>query len=80
MDNFARMMQLADEVFAVHDDPTQLQVDQDVLEQLQHLHPASVGQQADAIHAYRQAVTHRHRACAPASGVCRVLPGGQCGT
>lgn len=48
MDNFARMMQLADEVFAVHDDPTQLQVDQDVLEQLQRLHPASVGQQADA--------------------------------
>jgi len=47
MDNFARMMQLADEVFAVHNDPTQLQVDQDVLERLRHLHPASVSEEAD---------------------------------
>ena len=48
MDNFARLMQLADEVFAVHDDPTQLQVDADVLLRLQQLHPATVSQHADA--------------------------------
>lgn len=47
MDNFARLMQLADEVFAVHNDPTQLQVDQDVLERLRRLHPASVSEEAD---------------------------------
>lgn len=48
MDNFARMMQLADEVFAVHNDPTQLQVDAEVLERLRCLHPASVSEEADA--------------------------------
>ena len=47
MDNFARMMQLADEVFAVHEDPTQLQVDEDVLAHLRRLHPASVSEEAD---------------------------------
>lgn len=48
MDNYARMMELADEVFAVHDDPTQLQVDEDVLAHLRQLHPASVSEEADA--------------------------------
>ncbi len=48
MSNHARMMQLADEVFAVHDDPTQLQVDQDDLENLRRLHPATVSEQATA--------------------------------
>ena len=48
MDNFTRMMQLTDKVFAVHDDPTQLQVDQDVLEHLRRLHPATVSEQATA--------------------------------
>ena len=48
MSNYARMMQLADEVFAVHDDPTQLQVDQAVLEGLRRLHPAAVSEEADA--------------------------------
>lgn len=47
MDNYARMMQLAEEVFAVHNDPTQLQVDEDVLERLRRLHPASVSEEAD---------------------------------
>lgn len=48
MDNYARMMQLAEEVFAVHEDPTQLQVDAEVLEHLRRLHPASVNEEADA--------------------------------
>ena len=48
MDNFARMMQLAEEVFAVHDDPTQLQVDAEVLARLRRLHPAAVREEADA--------------------------------
>ena len=48
MDNFTRLMQLADEVFAVHDDPTQLQVDAEVLLRLQQLHPAAVSEHADA--------------------------------
>jgi len=48
MDNYDRMMQLAEEVFAVHDDPTQLQVDADVLERLRRLHPAAVSEEADA--------------------------------
>lgn len=48
MSNFERMMQLADEVFAMHDDPDQLQVDMDVLARLQRLHPASRGEEVDA--------------------------------
>ena len=48
MRNYARMMQLADEVFAMHEDPTQLQVDQEVLAHLRRLHPATVGERADA--------------------------------
>ncbi|MBL7952419.1 MAG: GNAT family N-acetyltransferase [Flavobacteriales bacterium] len=48
MSNFERMMQLAEEVFAIHDDPTQLQVDQDVLARLHRLHPATRGEVADA--------------------------------
>ena len=48
MSNYTRMLQLAEEVFAVHDDPTQLQVDAEVLAQLRRLHPASVSEEADA--------------------------------
>ncbi len=47
MSNFERMMQLAEEVFAVHDDPAQLQVDEEVLSRLQRLHPASRGETVD---------------------------------
>lgn len=47
MTNFERMMELADEVFAVHDDPTQLQVDVDLLERLHRLHPATRGEVID---------------------------------
>lgn len=48
MRNYTRMMQLAEEVFAMHEDPTQLQVDPEVLEHLRRLHPATVGERADA--------------------------------
>ncbi|MBK9420942.1 MAG: hypothetical protein IPN44_07800 [Flavobacteriales bacterium] len=48
MRNYARMMQLADEVFAMNEDPAQLQVDPEVLEHLRRLHPATVGERADA--------------------------------
>ena len=48
MSNYTRMLQLAEDVFAVHDDPTQLQVDAEVLAQLRRLHPASVSEEADA--------------------------------
>ena len=48
MSNYTRMLQLADEVFAVHNDPTQLQVDAEVLAHLRRLHPASVSEAADA--------------------------------
>ena len=36
------MIQLADEVFAVKDDPSQLDVTQEVLERLHQIHPATV--------------------------------------
>lgn len=42
LSNFERMIQLADEVFAVKDDPEQLDVNQEVLERLHRLHPATV--------------------------------------
>ena len=42
LSNFERLVQLADEVFAVKRDPSQLDVNPEVLEQLQALHPATV--------------------------------------
>lgn len=44
MTNYERMVQLADEVFAIHEDPAQLQVDDTVLERLQLMHPATRGE------------------------------------
>lgn len=41
------MLHLADEVFAMHDDPTQLQVDDVVLDRLHRLHPATRGEIMD---------------------------------
>ena len=38
--NFERMLQLADDVFAVKNDPDQLDVNQDVLDQLRRMGPA----------------------------------------
>lgn len=46
--NLERMMQLAEKVFAVKDDPEQLDVDQTVIERLQKLHPATVSTEEDA--------------------------------
>ncbi|WP_318346787.1 GNAT family N-acetyltransferase [Aquipluma nitroreducens] len=40
--NFERLVQLADEVFAVKSDPSQLDVNAEVLERLYKLHPATV--------------------------------------
>ena len=40
--NFERLVKLADEVFAVKSDPSQLDVNPEVLERLQKMHPATV--------------------------------------
>lgn len=42
--NFERMIQLADEVFAVKNDPSQLDVNQEVLERLRKLHPDTISE------------------------------------
>ncbi len=47
LSNFERLIQLADEVFAVKNDPDQLDVSQDVLERLNQIHPATVSQYDD---------------------------------
>jgi len=47
LSNFERMMQLADEVFATKNDPDQLDVNQDVIERLLRIHPATVSEQDD---------------------------------
>ena len=46
--NFERMIQLAEDVFAVKNDPDQLDVNQDVIERLQKLHPSTVSEYANA--------------------------------
>lgn len=47
MTNYDRMLQLADEVFAVHEDPTQLQVDAEVRARLHRIHPATRSEAVD---------------------------------
>lgn len=42
LSNFERLVQLADEVFAVKSDSSQLDVNPEVLERLQQMHPATV--------------------------------------
>jgi len=42
LSNFERMIELAGEVFDAHHDSEQLQVDEDVIEQLNKLHPSCV--------------------------------------
>jgi hypothetical protein len=44
LSNFERMIQLADKVFAVKDDPCQLDVNQEVLGRLHKIHPATVSE------------------------------------
>jgi len=45
--NFERMIQLADEVFAVKTDPDQLDVNEEVLNRLRKIHPATVSEYDD---------------------------------
>jgi ribosomal protein S18 acetylase RimI-like enzyme len=45
--NFERMIQLADEVFAVKNDPNQLDVNENVIKRLQKIHPATVSEYDD---------------------------------
>jgi GNAT superfamily N-acetyltransferase len=44
--NYERLLALADEVFAVRNDPAQLDVDEAVLDRLRRIHPASVQEKA----------------------------------
>jgi ribosomal protein S18 acetylase RimI-like enzyme len=45
--NFERMLQLADETFAVKNDPDQLDVNEEVLDRLRRIHPATVSEYDD---------------------------------
>jgi len=45
--NFERLVQLADEVFAVKSDPDQLDVNQEIIERLKRIHPATVSEYSD---------------------------------
>ena len=47
LSNFERMIQLAEEAFAVKNDPEQLDVNQKVIKQLQKIHPSSVSEYDD---------------------------------
>lgn len=47
LSNFERLIKLADEVFAVKNDPSQLDVNPQVLQRLQQIHPATVSQYDD---------------------------------
>ncbi len=47
LSNFERMIQLAEEAFAVKNDPDQLDVNQDVIERLQRIHPSTVSEYDD---------------------------------
>jgi len=47
LSNFERLILLADEVFAVKSDPSQLDVNQEVLERLHQIHPATVSAHDD---------------------------------
>lgn len=42
--NLQRMIELADEVFSAHNDPAQLDVDKDVMNQLGRIHPATLSE------------------------------------
>jgi ribosomal protein S18 acetylase RimI-like enzyme len=42
--NFERMIELAEEVFSVRNDPDQLDINQEVIERLKKIHPATVSE------------------------------------
>lgn len=46
--NYERLLQLAEDAFAMRSDPAQLQVDENVLQHLRQLHPATVMEESDA--------------------------------
>jgi GNAT superfamily N-acetyltransferase len=46
-ENLKRMIQLAEEVFAVKTDPNQLDVNQEVIERLKEIHPATLSEYDD---------------------------------
>jgi len=45
--NFERMIQLAEDVFSAHNDPAQLDVDEDVIGRLEILHPATLSEHVE---------------------------------
>jgi hypothetical protein len=45
--NFERMIELAEEVFSAHNDPAQLDVNQEVITQLERIHPATLSEHTD---------------------------------
>ena len=45
--NFTRMIALIDEVFDTHQDPNQLQVNQNVIKKIEKIHPAALTEVAD---------------------------------
>ena len=47
LSNYERLLQLAEETFAVRNDPTQLDVDQEILEHLRRIHPSTVSEHVD---------------------------------
>jgi len=47
LSNFERMIQLADEVFATKSDPDQLDINEEVLDHLRAIHPATVSEYDD---------------------------------
>ena len=47
MNNFDRMIQMANEVFATKSDPDQLDVDEHVIAHLKEIHPATLSEMAD---------------------------------
>jgi GNAT superfamily N-acetyltransferase len=47
MDNLKRMIQLADEFFETKNDPSQLDITEEVMEQLRSIHPATMGETAN---------------------------------
>lgn len=48
MNNYERLIQLAEDSFAAHEDPDQLLVDMRILARLRRLHPATVAERAEA--------------------------------
>ena len=47
LSNFERMIQLSDEVFSSRTDPDQLNVNENVMEHLAHIHPDTIAEYDD---------------------------------